>query len=86
MKHRKGETVEVTRVANPNPKRNAAYFRADDGFCGMVVQGTAPSVEIGKKTRLVISGVMEKEGLYNFAAQSANRNPGRQRKDRWEKR
>jgi len=86
LKHNKGETVEVTRVADPKPKRNAAYFMADDGFCGMVVQGTAPSVEIGKKTRLVISGVMEKEGLYNFAAPSANKNPGRQRKDRWERR
>lgn len=82
LKYKKGDTVEVTRVADPNIKRDKPYFMADDGICGMVAQGTAPSVEMGKKTKLVIAGVMEKEGLYNFAAPGAMKDAGRQVKDR----
>jgi len=66
LKYKKGDIVEVTRIADPKEKRGAAYFIADDGIGGLVVQGTAPSVEMGKKTKLVIAGVMEKEGIYVF--------------------
>jgi CRISPR type III-B/RAMP module RAMP protein Cmr6 len=82
LKYKKGDTVEVTRIADPKEKRGAAYFMADDGIGGLVVQGTAPSVEMGKKTKLAIAGVMEKEGLYNFAASGAKKDGGRQVKDR----
>jgi hypothetical protein len=41
---------------------------------------------MGKKTKLVISGVMEKEGLYNFAASGAMKDGGRQAKDKRERR
>jgi hypothetical protein len=54
---------------------------ADDGIGGLVVLGTAPSVEIDQKTRLEINGVMEKEGLYNFAAVGAKKEPTRQTRD-----
>jgi CRISPR-associated protein Cmr6 len=77
-KYKKGDTVEVTKVPDPKEKRGASYFMADDGICGLVVLGTPPSVEIGQKAHLEINGVMEKEGLYNFAALSAKREPGRQ--------
>lgn len=63
--HEKGDVVEVTREADPNVWRGKPYFRADDGFGGFVQFGKAPSLEIGKKTRLEIAGVMN-EG-YAFA-------------------
>lgn len=78
LKYKKGDVVEVTKVTDPKEKRGAAYFMADDGIGGLVVLGSPPSVEIGQKTRLEINGVMEKEGLYNFAAIGAKREPARQ--------
>ncbi len=82
LKYKKGDIVEVTKVADPKEKRGAAYFMADDGIGGLVVLGTPPSVEMGQKTRLEINGVMEKEGLYNFAAVGAKREPTRQARDK----
>jgi hypothetical protein len=67
MKYKKGDIVEVTKVSDPNAKRGASYFVADDGNGGLVVMGPPPSIDIGQKARVEISGVMEKEGLYNFA-------------------
>ncbi|MFZ2471004.1 MAG: type III-B CRISPR module RAMP protein Cmr6 [Methanothrix sp.] len=81
-KYKKGDTVEVTKIPDPKEKRGASYFVADDGIGGLVVLGTAPSVEIGQKTRLEINGVMEKEGLYNFAAIGAKREPAHQARDK----
>jgi hypothetical protein len=78
LKYKKGDIVEATKVADPKEKRCEAYFRADDGIGGRVVLGTPPSVQIGEKARLEIDGVMEKEGLYNFAAVGAKREPARQ--------
>jgi len=75
LKYKKGDIVEATKVADPKEKRGEAYFRADDGIGGRVVLGTPPSVQIGEKARLEINGVMEKEGLYNFAAVGAKRAP-----------
>ena len=82
LKYKKGDTVEVTRVPDPKKKRGAAYFMADDGTGGIVALGTPPSVEIGQKTCLEIYGVMEKEGLYVFAAVGSKKEPSRQVKDR----
>ena len=82
LKYKKGNTVEVTKVPDPNAKRSSAYFMADDGIGGLVVLGTPPSVEMGQKVRLEINGVMEKEGLYNFAAVGAKREPPRQARDK----
>lgn len=81
MKYKKGDTVEATKVTDPNERRGAAYFRADDGFGGLVVLGTPPSVGIGQKTKLEINGVMEKEGLYNFAAIGAKKETARKSRD-----
>jgi hypothetical protein len=78
LKYKKGDIVEVTKAADPNEKRGEAYFMADDGIGGRVVLGTLPSIQIGEKARLEINGVMEKEGLYNFAAVGAKREPARQ--------
>ena len=80
IKYKKGDTVEVTRVADPKEKRGASYFMADDGIGGLVVLGTPPSAEIGEKVLLEINGVMEKEGLYNFAAVGAKRESAHQTK------
>jgi hypothetical protein len=80
LKYKKGDTVEVTRVADPKEKRGASYFMADDGIGGLVVLGTPPSAEIGEKVLLEINGVMEKEGLYNFAAVGAKRESAHQTK------
>jgi CRISPR-associated protein Cmr6 len=82
LKYRRGDTVEVTKVPDPNERRGASYFRADDGIGGLIVLGTPPSVEIGQKTRLEIDGVMEREGLYNFAVIGAKREPSRKPRDR----
>ena len=82
LKYKKGDTVEVTKIADPKEKRGASYFVADDGIGGLVVLGTPPSIDIGQKTRLEINGVMEKEGLYNFAAIGAKREPPRQSRDK----
>lgn len=82
LKYKKGDIVEVTKVADPNGKRCRAYFVADDGIGGLVILGTSPAVEIGQKARLEINGVMEKEGLYNFAAVGAKKEPSRQPRDR----
>ncbi len=82
VKIRKGDTVEVTRILDPNLRRGAAYFIADDGIGGLVVLGMPPSVEIGQKARLEINGVIEKEGLYNFAAIGAKKEPSRQARDK----
>ncbi len=81
-KYKRGNIVEVTRVPDPNERRGAAYFRADDGIGGLVVSGTPPAIEMGEKTRLEINGVMEKEGLYNFAAVGAKREASRKPKER----
>ena len=81
LKYKKGDTVEVTRIPDPNTKRDKPYFKADDGICGMVAQGAAPSVEMDKKTWLVVSGDMEKEGRYDFAVVGAKKDAGRQAKD-----
>jgi CRISPR type III-B/RAMP module RAMP protein Cmr6 len=77
LKYNKGDIVEVTKAADPNKKRGAPYFLADDGVGGQVTLGTAPSVEIGQKARLQIKGRMEKEGLYDFAAVGAKKEPVR---------
>jgi CRISPR-associated protein Cmr6 len=82
LKYKKGDTVEVTKVPDPTVRRSSAYFMADDGIGGQVVLGTPPSVEMGQKVRLEINGVMEKEGLYNFAAVGAKREPTRQARDK----
>jgi CRISPR-associated protein Cmr6 len=82
LKYKKGDTVEVTKVPDPKEKRGASYFMADDGIGGLVVLGTPPSVEMGQKVRLEINGVMEKEGLYNFAAVGAKKEPTRQAGDK----
>ncbi|NPV63067.1 MAG: type III-B CRISPR module RAMP protein Cmr6 [Methanotrichaceae archaeon] len=82
LRYKKGDIVEVTKAQDPKEKRGWPYFIADDGVGGLVVLGTPPSVEIGQKTRLEINGVMEKEGLYNFAAVGAKKEPRRQSKDR----
>lgn len=82
LKYKRGDTVEVTKVPDPNERRGASYFRADDGIGGLVVLGTPPSVEIGQKTRLEIGDVMEKEGLYNFVVIGAKREPSRKPRDR----
>jgi CRISPR-associated protein Cmr6 len=77
-KYKKGNTVDVIKVPDPNEKRGEAYFMADDGIGGRVVLGILPSIQIGEKARLEINGVMEKEGSYNFAAVGAKREPARQ--------
>ena len=82
LKYKKGDIVDVTKVADPKEKRGEPYFVADDGIVGRIVLGTSPSVQIGEKTRLEINGVMEKEGLYNFAAVGAKREPARQSRDK----
>jgi CRISPR-associated protein Cmr6 len=82
LKYKKGDTVEVTKIPDPKEKRGASYFVADDGIGGLVVLGTPPSVEMGQKVRLEINGVMEKEGLYNFAAVGAKREPTRQTRNK----
>jgi hypothetical protein len=82
LKYKRGDTVEVTKVPDPKEKRGNSYFVADDGIGGIVVLGTPPSVEVGQKTRLEINGVMEKEGLYNFAAVGAKRELPRQPRDK----
>ena len=81
-KYKKGEMVEVTRIPDPNTRRDAAYFKADDGICGLVIQGTTPSVEIGQKSRLEICGVMKKERLYNFAGIGRKRELGPHTRDK----
>jgi len=78
LKYKKGDIVVATKVPDLKEKRGAAFFMADDGIGGLVVLGTPPSIEIGQKTRLEIDGVMEREGLYNFAAVGAKRGPDRQ--------
>ncbi len=85
-KHNKGEIVEVTRVPDPNERRGKPYFVADDGAGGVVTLGTPPSVEMGQKAHLEIKGVMEKEGLYDFAAVGAKKEPSRQPRDRRKRR
>lgn len=82
LKHQKGDIVDVTRIPDPKERRGAAYFRSDDdGIGGFVVQGTPPSVEVGQKAHLVIYGVMEKDGRYDFAAIGAKKEPSRQPRD-----
>lgn len=70
--HRKGEMVEVTREEDPNVRRGKPYFRADDGFGGFIQFGNVSSLQIGQKTRLEISGVMN-EG-YVFAVPGSKEN------------
>lgn len=70
--HNKGEVVEVTREEDPNVRRGKPYFRADDGFGGFIQFIKAPSLQIGQKTCLEISGVM-KDG-YVFAVPGSKEN------------
>lgn len=63
-RHAKGEIVDAKRTEDPK-NRGRIWFKADDGFGGIVMFGKAPNIDIGKLVRLEISGVMN-EG-YNFA-------------------
>jgi CRISPR type III-B/RAMP module RAMP protein Cmr6 len=63
-RHEKGEIVDAKRTEDPK-NRGRMWFKADDGFGGIVMFGKAPNIDIGKTARLEISGVMN-EG-YNFA-------------------
>lgn len=83
-RYKKGETIEVTREEDPNIKRGKTYFRADDGFGGFVTRGVPPSIEIGKKTRLEVAGVMA-EG-YSFAAIGSRDEDRHLKKNRRERR
>ena len=65
-KYKRGDVLDVTRIADPKEKRGKPYFMADDGIGGLVTVGSAPSIEIGQKIRLKVDGVM-KEGYYVFA-------------------
>lgn len=85
-KHNKGEIVDVIRAPDPNERRGKPYFVADDGVGGLVTLGTSPSVGIGQQARLEIRGVMEKEGLYDFAAVGVKKEPSRQARDKRGKR
>ena len=62
--HVKGEIVDAKRTEDPK-NRGRTWFKADDGFGGIVMFGKSPNIDIGKTARLEISGVMN-EG-YNFA-------------------
>jgi len=57
-RYKKGAEIEVTREADPK-QRNRAYFKADDGFGGFVQYDEAPPLDIGQKTSLEITGVMD---------------------------
>jgi|GEM_PF-486391 len=78
MKYHRGEIVEVTREVDPKGK-GRSYFKADDGFGGFVHYGSPPSLEIGQKTRLEISGKMENS--YSFAVSGSAKEIPRKRKD-----
>jgi CRISPR-associated protein Cmr6 len=80
-KYKRGDILEVTRIADPKVKRGKPYFMADDGIGGLVKSGNPPSVEIGQKTRLKVEGVM-KEGYYVFAAIVSERKSQHQMKGR----
>jgi CRISPR-associated protein Cmr6 len=66
-KYKRGDILEVTRIADPKVKRGRPYFIADDGIGGLVSTGNPPSIEIGQKAQLKVDGVM-KEGFYVFSA------------------
>jgi CRISPR-associated protein Cmr6 len=70
--YKKGEVVAVIRDEDPNVRRGKPYFRADDGSGGFIQFGNAPSLQIGQKTHLEISGVM-KDG-YVFAVPGSKEN------------
>ncbi|VVB64413.1 CRISPR system Cmr subunit Cmr6 [uncultured archaeon] len=63
-RHEKGEIVDAKRTEDPK-NRGRIWFKADDGFGGIVMFGKPPNIDIGKTARLEISGKMN-EG-YNFA-------------------
>ena len=63
-RHVKGEIVDAKRTEDPK-NRGRTWFKADDGFGGIIMFGKSPNIDIGKTARLEISGVMN-EG-YNFA-------------------
>ena len=63
-RHEKGEIVDAMRAEDPK-KKGRIWFKADDGFGGIVMFGKPPNIDIGKTARLEISGKMN-EG-YNFA-------------------
>jgi CRISPR type III-B/RAMP module RAMP protein Cmr6 len=77
LKYKKGDIVEVTKIADPKEKRGAAYFVADDGIGGLVISGNPPSIEMGQKAQLEVDGVMA-EGYYVFAAIGSRKEPRRQ--------
>ena len=63
-RHVKGEIVDAKKTEDPK-NRGRIWFKADDGFGGIVMFGKPQNIDIGKMARLEISGVMN-EG-YNFA-------------------
>lgn len=64
----KGDIVTATRIEDPKPKRGKSrtWFVADDGFGGVVTQGTPPDIQIGETAELKVAAILQ-HGGYNFA-------------------
>jgi CRISPR-associated protein Cmr6 len=68
--HKIGNRVTVARIPDPKGK-GRIWFRADDGFSGVVTAGASPSVEIGQTVELEIASVIAGQG-YNFRLPSTS--------------
>jgi len=68
-RHRKGETITVTRARDPNPKKNRPYFIADDDIGGFIEKGDRDSVDIkiGESYELMVFSFLDGDNRYSFA-------------------
>lgn len=73
QRYKSGDAVTATRAEDPKPKgdKSRIWFVADDGFGGVVTEGTPPDIEIGASTQLEIAAAMQ-HGAYNFRLPKGN--------------
>lgn len=73
--HNVGDQVNAERITDPKNK-DRLWFRADDGFGGVIVRGTPPNVELGEPIQLWIASVNNNTG-YNFSAEPPSVKPNK---------
>lgn len=80
-KYKKGDKVEAVKAADPNVRKERAYFKTDDGFGGFirpVIAGRLSHLEIGQKAILMVAGFDGK--MYDFIIPGLKEESMRQRR------
>ena len=62
--HKPGDSITVTRTADPKPEKNRKWFVADDGYGGVVTHGQPPELDLEQTLQVEVAAVHANG--YNF--------------------